>query len=144
MFNNIRGVLGNKCAGQHNLKTVHFRETLASDNFLAWSSAIRVFFFSALSTLGRASFYGMMVGVTPYTSPSWRCPGSTSSLPALISFLGGVKRPLVWNMQKTELGEHFDAFFHSHFLKIEAAMVFWALARQKTSSVQTRLGQKPL
>ncbi len=25
---NIRGVLGNKCAGQHNLKTVHFRDTL--------------------------------------------------------------------------------------------------------------------
>jgi hypothetical protein len=38
-----------------------------------------------------------------------------------------------------ELGEHLDAFFHSHFLKIEAAMVFWVLARQKTSSVQTRL-----
>jgi hypothetical protein len=40
----VRGVLGNKCAGQHNLKTVHFRETLASSNFLAWSSAICVFF----------------------------------------------------------------------------------------------------
>ncbi len=66
----VRGVLGNKCAGQHNSKTVHFRETLASGNFLAWSSAICVFFFSALSTLGRrrpaASFYVMMVGVTPY------------------------------------------------------------------------------
>jgi hypothetical protein len=37
-------MLGNKCAGQHNLKTVHFRETLASGNFLAWSSAIGVFF----------------------------------------------------------------------------------------------------
>jgi hypothetical protein len=42
-------------------------------------------------------------------------------------------------MQKIELGEHLDAFFHSHLLKIEAAMAFWALARQKTSSVQTRL-----
>jgi hypothetical protein len=42
--NFIQGVLGNKCAGQNNLKTVHFRETLASDNFLAWSSAIPVFF----------------------------------------------------------------------------------------------------
>jgi hypothetical protein len=40
----IRGVLGNKCAGHYNLKTVHFRETLASDNFLVCSSAIRVFF----------------------------------------------------------------------------------------------------
>ena len=37
-------MLGNKCTGQHNLKTVHFRETLASDNFLVCSSAIRVFF----------------------------------------------------------------------------------------------------
>jgi hypothetical protein len=42
-------------------------------------------------------------------------------------------------MQKMELGEHLDAFFHSHFLKIEVAMAFWALARQKRSSVQTRL-----
>ncbi len=25
----VRGVLGNKCAGQHNLKTAHFRDTLA-------------------------------------------------------------------------------------------------------------------
>jgi hypothetical protein len=40
----VRGVLGNKCAGQHNLKTVHFRDTHASDNFWAWSSAICVFF----------------------------------------------------------------------------------------------------
>ncbi len=40
-------------------------------------------------------------------------------------------------MQKMELGEHSDAFFDSHLLKIEAAMTFWALARQKTSSVQT-------
>ncbi len=34
-----RFTLGNKCAGQHNLKTVHFKETLASGNFLGWSSA---------------------------------------------------------------------------------------------------------
>jgi hypothetical protein len=40
-------------------------------------------------------------------------------------------------MQKMELGEHLDAFFHSYLLKIEAAMTLWALARQKTSSVQT-------
>jgi hypothetical protein len=40
-------------------------------------------------------------------------------------------------MRKMELGEHLDAFFHSQFLKIEAAMAFCALAWQKTSSVQT-------
>ena len=40
----VRGVLGNKCAVQHNLKTVHFRDTLASGNFWAWSSAVCVFF----------------------------------------------------------------------------------------------------
>jgi hypothetical protein len=44
----VRGVLGNKCAGQHNLKTVPFREILASGNFLAWFSAVCVFFFAAL------------------------------------------------------------------------------------------------
>jgi hypothetical protein len=49
----IQGVLVNKCAGQHNLKTVHFREILASGNFLVWFSAVCVFFCSALSTLGR-------------------------------------------------------------------------------------------
>ncbi len=48
----VRGVLGNKCAGQHNLKTVHFREIFASGNFLAWFSGVCVFFYSALSTLG--------------------------------------------------------------------------------------------
>jgi hypothetical protein len=40
-------------------------------------------------------------------------------------------------MRKMELGEHLDAFFHSQLLKIVAAMAFWALAWQKTSSVQT-------
>jgi hypothetical protein len=40
----VRGVLGNKCAGQHNLKTVHFREIFASGNFLAWFSGVCVFF----------------------------------------------------------------------------------------------------
>jgi hypothetical protein len=49
----IRGVLGNKCAGQHNLKTVHFREIFASGNFLAWFSGVCVFFYSTLSTLGQ-------------------------------------------------------------------------------------------
>ncbi len=49
----VRGVLGNKCAGQHNLKTVHFREILASGNFLAWLSGISIFFCSPLSILGR-------------------------------------------------------------------------------------------
>jgi hypothetical protein len=29
-----------------------------------------------------------------------------------------------------ELGEHLDAFFHSHLLKIEVALAFWTLARQ--------------
>jgi hypothetical protein len=42
-------------------------------------------------------------------------------------------------MQKIELAERLEAFFHSHLLKIEAPMAFWTLARQKTSSVQKRL-----
>jgi hypothetical protein len=37
-------VLGNKCAGQHNLKTVYFIEKLASGNFLVWLSGVCVFF----------------------------------------------------------------------------------------------------
>jgi hypothetical protein len=49
----VRGVLGNKCAGQHNLKTGYFIEKLASGNVLAWLSAVCVFFCSALSTLGQ-------------------------------------------------------------------------------------------
>jgi hypothetical protein len=43
----------------------------------------------------------------------------------------------IW--RKAELEEHLDAFFHSQLLKIEAAMAFWVLAWQKTSSVQTCL-----
>ena len=64
----IRGVLGNKCAGQPNLKTVPFREILASGNFLAWISAVSVFFFqrSIYPRTAAASFYVMMVGATPY------------------------------------------------------------------------------
>jgi hypothetical protein len=34
-------------------------------------------------------------------------------------------------MQKMELGEHFDSFLHSQLLKIEAAISFWALAKNK-------------
>jgi hypothetical protein len=39
----IRGVLGNKCTGQHNLKTLHFKETIVLGHFWPWSSAILVF-----------------------------------------------------------------------------------------------------
>jgi hypothetical protein len=48
----VRGVLGNNCAGQHNLKTVYFKDTIVSSYFLGWSSAICVFFCSALSIIG--------------------------------------------------------------------------------------------
>ena len=45
----VRGVLGNKCAGQHYLKTVHFRDKLTSGNFLAWIRYQQyVYFFAAL------------------------------------------------------------------------------------------------
>jgi hypothetical protein len=40
----------------------------------------------------------------------------------------------IWRKAE-HLGEHLDAFFYSQLLKIEAAMAFWALAWQKTSSV---------
>jgi hypothetical protein len=40
---------------------------------------------------------------------------------------------------KNGAGKHLHAFFNSHLLKKEAAMDFWALAWQKTSSVQTCL-----
>jgi hypothetical protein len=42
-------------------------------------------------------------------------------------------------MRKIELEEHFYAFFHSQLFKKEAAMAFWELAWQKTSSIQTCL-----
>jgi hypothetical protein len=31
----VQGVLGNKCAGQHNLETIYFEETIVSGYFLA-------------------------------------------------------------------------------------------------------------
>jgi hypothetical protein len=43
-------------------------------------------------------------------------------------------------MQKIKLGEHLDTFFHSHLLKIEAEMAFWALARQKNKFCKDTLG----
>jgi hypothetical protein len=60
----IQDVLGNKCPGQHNLKRVHFKETLAAGNFLAWSPAIRVF--SIYPRTGAASSSITLVGATPY------------------------------------------------------------------------------
>jgi hypothetical protein len=42
-------------------------------------------------------------------------------------------------MRKMELGEHLYTFFDSRLLEKEAAMAFWALTWQKTSSVQTCL-----
>jgi hypothetical protein len=54
-------VFGNKCTWQHNLKRVHFKETLASGNFLAWSSKIHAFLRTAQE---RSSL--TMVGATPY------------------------------------------------------------------------------
>jgi hypothetical protein len=66
-FLKVRGVLGNKCAGQHNLKTVHFREKLASGNFLAWLSGVCVFLqLSIYPRTAAVSFYVTMVGATPY------------------------------------------------------------------------------
>ncbi len=52
-YGHIRGVLGNKCAGQHNLKTLRFKETIVLGNIWPSSSAICGFFCSALSTTGR-------------------------------------------------------------------------------------------
>jgi hypothetical protein len=40
----VRGVLGNKCAEWHNLKTVYIQEIIVSDDFVPWLSAICVFF----------------------------------------------------------------------------------------------------
>ncbi len=66
-YRSVRGVLGNKCAGQHNLKTVHFREILVSGNF--WHGSQQYVCFLQRSIYPRtaaASFYVMMVGATPY------------------------------------------------------------------------------
>jgi hypothetical protein len=64
-----KGVLGNKCAGQHNLKTVYIKEAIVSGYFFAWSSAIHVCVFlqrSIYHRSARASSSVAMVGVTPY------------------------------------------------------------------------------
>jgi hypothetical protein len=41
------------------------------------------------------------------------------------------------------LGEHLGTFFYSQFLKIEAAMAFWALAWQKTALYRHAWSFKP-
>ncbi len=100
----IRVVLGNKCAGRHNLKTVYLKETLDSVNFLAWSSPSCACFCSALSTMVRRRQTRLYRWWRlPPTSSSWGCPGSTNSLPALISLSGLEKRLLLWNMANSEV-----------------------------------------
>jgi hypothetical protein len=43
----VRGVLGNKCAGQHNLKTLRFKETIVKVIFCHGHQQF-MFFFAAL------------------------------------------------------------------------------------------------
>jgi hypothetical protein len=78
--NYVRGVLGNKCAVQHNLKTVHFRKILASGNFLAWFSAVCVFLQRSIypRTAG-ASFYVTMVGGDPLQALLEGAPGQQAA-----------------------------------------------------------------
>jgi hypothetical protein len=83
------------------------------------------------------SFYVTMVGATPYKlflKVPWvnKQFASSDFIFRRREKADGVK------YAKNRAGS-LDAFFHSHLLKIEAAMAFWALAQQKTSSVQTCL-----
>jgi hypothetical protein len=61
----LRGVLGNKCAGQYNLKTLHFKETIVLGNFWPWSSVICVFFAALYLPQDGASSPVAIVGATP-------------------------------------------------------------------------------
>jgi hypothetical protein len=59
-------VLGNKCAGQHNLRTVYIKETHTSGKFLAWSSEIYVFFAALyLPQDGSGQLFCNDVGIDP-------------------------------------------------------------------------------
>jgi hypothetical protein len=74
---------------------VHFRETLASDNFLAGSSAIRVFLQRTIyPRTAAASFYVMKVGTTPYKL-FLKVPWVNKQLASSDFVLGGEKRPMV-------------------------------------------------
>jgi hypothetical protein len=66
ILKHIRGALGNNCAGQPNLKTVYFKETIVSGYFLGWSSAICVFFAALYpSKDGRGELFSSDVGGDP-------------------------------------------------------------------------------
>jgi hypothetical protein len=85
------------------------------------------------------SFYVTMVVATPYKL-FLKVPWVNKQLASSdFIFRRREKADGVKYAKKIGLGEHLDAFFHSHLLKIEAAMAFWALSWQKTSSVQTCL-----
>jgi hypothetical protein len=95
---------------------------------------------------GVLGIYITMVGVTPYKL-FLRVPWVNKQLASSdFTFrkrqkVAGVKYDEKW------CWENILALFYSQLLKIEAAMAFWALAWQKTSSVQTCLvfgAQKPL
>ncbi len=93
---------------------------------------------SIYSRTAAASFYVAMVGATPYKlflKVSWVNKQLASSD---FTFR---RRQNAYGVKyaKMELGEHLYAFFHSQLLEKEAAMAFWVLAWQKTSSVQTCL-----
>ena len=86
-----------------------------------------------------ASFYVTMVGATHYKL-FLRVPWVNKQLASSdFTFrkrqkVAGVKYDKKWGWENI-----FGAFFYSQLLKIEAAMAFWVLAWQKTSSVQTCL-----
>jgi hypothetical protein len=62
---NVRGVLGNKCAGQQNLKTVNFGETFASFFGMVISNMCVFLQRSIYPSMAAAGFYVTMVGATP-------------------------------------------------------------------------------
>ena len=84
------------------------------------------------------SFYVMMVGVTPYRL-FLKVPFIIKQLASSDFTFRRRQKAAGVKYAKKELGEHLDAFFHSQLLEKEAAMAFWVLAWQKTSSVQTCL-----
>ncbi len=105
MCTNLRevwGVLGNKCAGWHNLKTVYFKLTVV----IFWLGHRQCECFLAALCLPHEGSSELICSDIrqPPTSSSWRCPGSISSLQALISHSVQVKRLVMRNMANSEAG----------------------------------------
>jgi hypothetical protein len=109
------GLLGNECAGWHNLKTLHFKETIISGNFSMVIS--NMCFFAALYLLqdGSRELFCSDGGGDPLHALLEGALGQQAACQLWFHFEEEIKGS--W-CEVMELGEPLDAFFHSQIIPV--------------------------